>query len=331
MINSHPVLFAGLAVLSFFIGYVGNRTPMCSVMAVDEFINQKRYDIFASFLKIIIWVFGITVIFELAGIISPARSENYAFRPQAMLGGIIFGIGAVINGGCSMNTLIQFCRGRLGLIFSFIGFAFGVVAAVYIFSFSQALQPIKIKPFAGFSTQLLSVFAVVFVIWGGYQFYNLFKGAPVRTWRNHFERERYDKRLSAAILGISYGILVVFVGLWVYTNLIITGLIYMLSGEEGIEIGVYYTFSLGLCGAMFLGILVSAKASQIFALSFEVKIVNLMGGFLMGLGAVFVPGGNDVILLNSIPTLSFQAVPSYISMLLGMAIIIMLKRWHENR
>jgi uncharacterized membrane protein YedE/YeeE len=98
MINSHPVLFAGLAVLSFFIGYVGNRTPMCSVMAVDEFINQKRYDIFASFLKIIIWVFGITVIFELAGIISPARSENYAFRPQAMLGGIIFGIGAVING-----------------------------------------------------------------------------------------------------------------------------------------------------------------------------------------------------------------------------------------
>jgi hypothetical protein len=82
---------------------------------------------------------------------------------------------------------------------------------------------------------------------------------------------------------------------------------------------------------MFLGILVSAKASQIFALSFEVKIVNLMGGFLMGLGAVFVPGGNDVILLNSIPTLSLQAVPSYISMLLGMAIIIMLKRWHENR
>jgi uncharacterized membrane protein YedE/YeeE len=179
MINSHPVLFAGLAVLSFFIGYVGNRTPMCSVMAVDEFINQKRYDIFASFLKIIIWVFGITVIFELAGIISPARSENYAFRPQAMLGGIIFGIGAVINGGCSMNTLIQFCRGRLGLIFSFIGFAFGVVAAVYIFSFSQALQPIKIKPFAGFSTQLLSVLPSYLLSGEATSFITYLRGHPL--------------------------------------------------------------------------------------------------------------------------------------------------------
>jgi hypothetical protein len=73
------------------------------------------------------------------------------------------------------------------------------------------------------------------------------------------------------------------------------------------------------------------KSEPNICLKFRSKNVNLMGGFLMGLGAVFVPGGNDVILLNSIPTLSLQAVPSYILYASSMAIIIMLKRWHENR
>jgi len=331
MTNFNPILLSSLAILSFFFGFIGNRTSMCSVMAVDELITHKRYDIFKSFLKIVVWVFGITVLFELFGLISPARNENYAFHPEAMLGGVIFGVGAVINGGCSMNTLIQFCRGRLGLIFSFIGFALGVVIAGYIFTFASNLQPLKIKPFDGFSILQLSILAAVFTFWGMYEFYGLFKGSSIETWKKRFKSEHYDRSLSAAILGISNGILVVFVGIWVYSNLIITGLIYIFYGWEGIELGLYYKVSFGLFGAMLLGILISAKTSRTFALSFEIKLKYLAGGFLMGVGAVLVPGGNDVVLLNSIPALSFQAVPSYFSMLLGMALMIMIKQFKSRK
>ncbi|MBS9878472.1 YeeE/YedE family protein [Vibrio alginolyticus] len=295
-------------------------------MAVEELIIQKRYEIFKSFVKIVIWVFGVTVLFELFGFISPARNENYAFRPEAMIGGIIFGMGAVINGGCSMNTLIQFCRGRFALIFSFLGFSLGVVAAGYASSFQPNLQAVKIKPFDGFSILQLWIFAVLFVAWGIYEFYSLCKGASASTWKRRFKSEHYDKSLSAAILGICNGILVVLVGIWVYSNLIIMGLLYLMFDQEGMSLGIYYKLSVFLFVAMLLGILISAKTSHTFNLDFEVKANYLFGGFLMGVGAVFVPGGNDVVLLNSIPTLSLQAVPSYVSMLLGMALLIILKR-----
>ena len=39
----------------------------------------------------------------------------------------------------------------------------------------------------------------------------------------------------------------------------------------------------------------------------------------MGAGAAMVPGGNDTLLLNALPTLAIQAVGAYAFMLLGIA------------
>ena len=46
------------------------------------------------------------------------------------------------------------------------------------------------------------------------------------------------------------------------------------------------------------------------------------GGALMGSGAAMVPGGNDTLLLGSLPTLTATALFSYLAMLAGIALVL---------
>ena len=42
-----------------------------------------------------------------------------------------------------------------------------------------------------------------------------------------------------------------------------------------------------------------------------------MGGILMGIGTVLVPGGNDGLILFAIPSLSTHAIPAYLGVFSG--------------
>lgn len=46
------------------------------------------------------------------------------------------------------------------------------------------------------------------------------------------------------------------------------------------------------------------------------------GGALMGSGAAMVPGGNDTLLLGSLPAMTASALLSYLSMLAGVALAL---------
>ncbi len=47
-----------------------------------------------------------------------------------------------------------------------------------------------------------------------------------------------------------------------------------------------------------------------------------MGGFLIGAGAMLVPGGNASLILQDLPALSVHAILAYLAMVLGIAITL---------
>ncbi|HEX7157117.1 MAG TPA: YeeE/YedE thiosulfate transporter family protein, partial [Burkholderiaceae bacterium] len=53
---------------------------------------------------------------------------------------------------------------------------------------------------------------------------------------------------------------------------------------------------------------------------------HLLGGFVMGVGAALIPGGNDSIVLTGIPTLSGVALATYLALLLGIASALLVQR-----
>ena len=53
---------------------------------------------------------------------------------------------------------------------------------------------------------------------------------------------------------------------------------------------------------------------------------HLVGGALMGAGAMLIPGGNDTLVLKSLPGLSPHALPAMIALFLGISITLPLLR-----
>ena len=78
--------------------------------------------------------------------------------------------------------------------------------------------------------------------------------------------------------------------------------------------------------ALLVGVIVSAVLSRRFVLDWRALAGwqgFFGGGILMGLGAVHVPGGDDVLLLNAIPGLSPHALHAYLAMRAGIAIALL--------
>lgn len=44
----------------------------------------------------------------------------------------------------------------------------------------------------------------------------------------------------------------------------------------------------------------------------------------MGIGAAMIPGGNDILVLNGIASLSPHAVPAYAAILIGIALVFVM-------
>jgi len=53
---------------------------------------------------------------------------------------------------------------------------------------------------------------------------------------------------------------------------------------------------------------------------------HLIGGTLMGAGAVLIPGGNDTLMLKSLPGLSPHAIPAFVALLFGIGVTLLFMR-----
>ena len=93
-------------------------------------------------------------------------------------------------------------------------------------------------------------------------------------------------------------------------------------------------FQWGLFVAVVAGAVASAWQKGTFHLDWRPSLLWLQdftGGLLMGIGAGMTPGGNDVLVLHSIPQLSAHALPAYLAMTAGIAMVLIGMRATRGR
>lgn len=81
--------------------------------------------------------------------------------------------------------------------------------------------------------------------------------------------------------------------------------------------------------SLFLGALVSAVLGSSFrlvGLSLRPALASFSGGFLMGVGSGLVPGGNDSLMLWSIPGLTLYGPVAYATMILTISALLLAGR-----
>lgn len=303
--------------LAGILGWSAQRASLCTVRAVAEVMTSRSAFMLLTFLKTAAWVLIATAgLAWLAGDrVVPAT--GYRWSALAAAGGAVFGIGAVVNGGCAFSTLSRLASGRTVVLFSLVGFALGVFTHTVLSVALMLPRPAEMAPLTE-SAGITKVLVPLVLAWLAWEIVRLSR--PRKTSYTDGTQRLYGApmRLSAAAawIGISNGVLYALAGPWAYTGTLGQEVQRVSQASEGPGALRWL-----LLASLFAGAVLAAWHSR--RLTLDASMVawhrHLAGGLLMGLGAALVPGGNDVLLLHGLPSLSPHAIPTLAAMLAGIA------------
>ncbi|MDQ5767233.1 YeeE/YedE family protein [Thiothrix subterranea] len=118
------LLIAGF-VIAFIMGAIVNKTHFCTMGAVSDWINMGDTGRFRAWgLAIGVALLGV-VLLEMVGLVNangsyPPYRNGQLIWAENLLGGILFGIGMTIAGGCGNKCLVRIGAGNLKSIFVFL-------------------------------------------------------------------------------------------------------------------------------------------------------------------------------------------------------------------
>lgn len=287
------------------LGASAHRAGLCTVKAVSEVVTTRRAHVLWSFLKASLWTTGILAWAALLG-----APTELALRPlvaSGIAGGLIFGLGAGLNGACSFSTLARLADGHIVMVFTLLGWAI----AIFVF---QEFHPGFHRTAAG--NAVPSSMALPLAIWMLWEIRNLWRrrDATVSGIRSGYWT------LSSAILliAVANSALLLSGRPWSFTSTALCS-----AGELPLapcqHTGMLWTISLTAMLTM-IGSSLMRRSFRIRRPRAKAALRHLTAGLAMGAGASLIPGGNDGLILFGLPALSPHALPSWAAIVAGVAL-----------
>lgn len=297
--------------LAFILGFALSRAATCTVAATGRWINQGKMD----------WLFGLTVVASWAAIVLLLLVEwtgrahlplDIPLNGQLFFGAALMGLGAMINRACFIGTVGYIGTGRFSYLLSFVGLGFALWLAsgnsLDLFGPTEFLPRTMVaqSPTKQIALGILTIIALI-SLWL----------ALVR---------RNKAYLALIAIGICAATIYGTHPEWAYTALLNS----FLQGQ-GLSVGK--TVELAVI-ALFAGAIISSWLKDRFKPEWggwKLALANLAGGFLMGIGASAVPGGNDVLLMWTIPGLTLYGLVAYLTMIATIAIAMLIGKRFNRR
>ncbi len=137
-----PLLIGGLAI-GLALGAVLERSRFCMVAALSNYVLMRDMRQLQAWLAALAVAIAGTAWLETTGLVAVAESGYRAARLDwlgAVAGGLLFGFGALLAGGCAGRTLVNAATGNLGSLLALAVFAF----AGYLIQFGP-LEPLRVQ------------------------------------------------------------------------------------------------------------------------------------------------------------------------------------------
>src|SRR5262249_35075037 len=97
--------------LAMILGFAAHRASVCMVRTIAEIMSARTGYMLVSVGKSVLWVWSVTIpIFWLMPALGMGIS-GWSLTGYAMLGGLLFGLGAALNGGCAFSTMARLVDG----------------------------------------------------------------------------------------------------------------------------------------------------------------------------------------------------------------------------
>lgn len=306
---------AGLIlILTFAAGYAVQRGSTCAVAGVEQLVAQRRPERFLGFFMAGAVALAVMAAWSTLGYDVFSRYRSASVLTLPIIGGAIFGCGALLNGACAFGTVARLGRGDAARLGTLAGILIGFVVAAKL----EIRSPVTnlASPLLGLPAAwvLVGSLAIVGLIW-------IVAGRHPPSDANGKD---WDPLSALFLIGLINGALLILSPGWPYTNLLMD-----LAGSTGM--------SLAWRGLMTLVFILGAVAGALNTGLFRPHAGGirrwarcLAAGMLMGVGATLVPGGNDTMLLVGLPLVLPSFILAYAAMVATMALIIAVKSTRQG-
>jgi uncharacterized membrane protein YedE/YeeE len=312
-------------ILALILGFAAHRASICTVRAVAEFTHSGTGYMFASIVKSALWVFAITIPVFLLLPQTAGGLTGWQLTFTAIFGGLLFGIGAGINGACAYATMARMVDGEIGMLLTVIGFALGVLLFVALIGAGTLLRPAPAPSQLPGAMPIAPYIVAVLSVLGLYEAARLWRSRPAGTTLHSLVgAPAYRLSTAALLMGLAGGLILLLFGSAGYT----TTFQQVVEAHAGARPMPPYGRWLVL-GAVLSGMFASTLQRGSFRIDWRPRLSwlrNILGGILMGLGCALLPGGNDALILYGIPGLSPHALPAYAALLLGIFMALLTMR-----
>lgn len=304
-------------VLVFFIGFAAHRASLCTVRAVMQWMEQRKSSLLVSFFYASLWASLATGLFVWAGAPISGRPMLSSDWLYSVVGGLLFGTGAAVNGGCSLSTLQRLADGEVRFLATLAFSVLGSLVVIWLQSIGVVPWPhVDALWWGQIDSGLQNTLVLILLAWAVWQLRVLWRcRAPDQRLTQWLLAPRYRLSLAAMLLGLCSGLLFLLEGAWTYSNYLREMGVAWVTGAPAPG-----WHRLALVACLFAGMVLSSVQRRQFVWRGALPMMgwrNVLGGGLMGMGGALVPGGNDTVLLVLMPTLSLQALASFLSMLVG--------------
>ena len=304
------------ALCAGLMGFAIQRGATCTVAAVDEVVTKRRFNRLISMVEASLWVVGGLLIAQTLHLL-PKMPAGYALNGLTVLGGILLGVGAYVNGACVFGAIARLGSGEWAFVVTPIGFYVGCLTVGRIFS-----PPTPAKLSGG--SLVLQAPMWLAVLFAGLMLiriaHPLLSPAPDGARHTLVQRARaavttriWSPHAATAVIGITFFFMLLLVGAWAYTDVLADlarGMAGNLVARTALLVALFLgAFIGGYTGGHFRGTPITvAQLAKCFA-----------GGVLMGWGSLLIPGGNDGLILVGMPLLWPYAWVAFLTMCVTIA------------
>jgi toxin CptA len=303
-------------------GFAIQRGATCTVAAMDEVVDKRRFQRLLSMGEASFWVVSGLLIANALGLLG-TMPAGYAITLETVAGGVLLGVGAFVNRACVFGAIARVGSGEWAYVATPIGFYAGCLSLPYLYAAPAAQR-------LAYGSPVLQASLWVAVVAGGVIVVRLLaalrpaeheaeKSLATRM-REGIAKHIWSPHAATTVIGISFFFMLLLVGAWSYTDVL---------AELARGMSRNLVARSALLVAMLAGAVVGGFTAGRFMhtpITFGQLLRCFAGGALMAWGSALIPGGNDGLILVGIPLLWPYAWLAFLAMCVSIALAKLLER-----